>query len=141
MLQDVRFACQLLVKDRWFTLVTVVALALGIGVTSTMFTIVNAMTRGLPIDQPGRIMSITARDGAGRQLGASFLEFEDWRAATKTFSSLAAFSLATPTLGDEGRVGEHASLCYLSANAFQLLGVAPVLGRDFRPQDDQPGAP
>jgi putative ABC transport system permease protein len=141
MRQDVRFACRLLVKDRWFTLVTVVALALGIGVTGTMFTIVNAMIRGLPVDHPERIVSINARDSGGRQLGASYLDFEDWRAATKTFSGLAAFSLATTTLGDEGRAGERASACYLSANAFQLLGVAPILGRGFLPPDDRPGAP
>src|SRR6266850_2280159 len=141
MTQDIRFACRLLVKDRWFTLVTVVALALGIGVTSTMFTIVNAMIRGLPIDHPERIVSITARDGAGRWLGASYLDFEDWRAATKTFSGLAAFGLATTTLGDDGRAAERASACYLSANAFQLLGVVPILGRDFLPEDDRPGAP
>jgi predicted permease len=141
MLQDVRFACRLLVKDRWFTLVIVVALALGIGVTSTMFTIVHAMVRGLPIDDRERIVSINARDAAGRQLGASYLDFEDWRAAAKTFSGLAAFSLATATLGDDGRAGERAAAGYVSANTFQLLGVTPILGRGFLPQDDRPGAP
>jgi len=139
--QDVRFAARLLLKDRWFTLATVVALALGIGINSTMFTIVNAMIRGLPVDKPERVMSINSRDGAGRQLGVSYLDFLDWRAATKAFSGLAAFSQTTTTLGDHGRAAEHASAAYLSANTFQLLGEKPMLGRDFLPEDDQPGAP
>ena len=109
----------------------------------TMFTIVNAMIRGLPIDSPERIMSIHARDGAGRWrgFGVSYLDFRDFQAATKTFSGLAAFSQSTITLGDDGRAAERASAAYVSANAFQLLGEKPTLGRDFVPDDDQPGAP
>ena len=67
--QDVRFAARLLLKDHRFTLPAVIALALGIGMNGTMFTIVNAMIRGLPIDRPELIMSIHARDGAGRWRG------------------------------------------------------------------------
>ncbi len=55
--QDVRYAARLLVKDRWFTIVAAVALALGIGVNATVFTFVNAvLLRGLPFDNPDRIM-------------------------------------------------------------------------------------
>jgi putative ABC transport system permease protein len=138
--QDLRFAARLLLRDRWFTLAAAIALALGIGMNGTMFTIVNAMIRGLPIDSPDRIMSINARDGAGRQLGVSYRDFLDWRVATKTLSGLAAFSQTTTTLGDDGRAPERASACYLSANTFRLLGETPTIGRDFLPEDDQPGA-
>jgi putative ABC transport system permease protein len=139
--QDLRFAARLLWKDRSFTLAAVVALALGIGITSTMFTIVNAMIRGFPTDHPDRILSINARDSARRELGVSYPDFMDWRAATTTFSGLAAFSQTAMILGDHGRAAEGAWASYLSANTFQLLGVTPMLGRDFRPEDDQPGAP
>ena len=141
--QDLRFATRLLLKDRRFTLPAVVALALGIGMNGTMFTIVNAMIRGLPIDAPERIMSIHARDGAGRWrgFGVSYLDFRDFQAATKTFAGLAAFSQSTITLGDDGRAVERASAAYISANAFQLAGERLILGRDFVPQDDQTGAP
>jgi putative ABC transport system permease protein len=141
--QDLRFATRLLLKDRRFTLPAVFALALGIGMNGTMFTIVNAMIRGLPIDGPERIMSIHARDGAGRWrgFGVSYLDFRDFHTAIRTFTGLAAFSQSTATLGDDGRAAERASAAYVSANAFQLLGERPILGRDFVPEDDQPGAP
>lgn len=141
--QDLRFATRLLLKDRRFTFPAVLALALGIAMNGTMFTIVNAMIRGLPIDGAERIMSIHARDGAGRWrgFGVSYPDFRDFQAAAKTFIGLAAFSQSTTTLGDDGRATERASAAYVSANAFQLLGERPMLGRDFAPQDDQPGAP
>jgi predicted permease len=140
---DLRFAARLLLKDRRFTVPAVLALALGIGMNGTMFTIVNAMIRGLPIDRPERIMSIHSRDGAGRWrgFGASYLDFLDFQAAAKTFAAVAAFSQSATTLGDDGLAAERASAAYVSANAFQLLGERPILGRDFVPQDDQAGAP
>src|SRR5206468_4871713 len=108
----------------------------------TMFTIVNAMTRGLPIDNPDRLMSIRARDGAGRWLdGLSYLDFRDVRDAAKTFSGLAGFSQTRVTLGDDGSAAEGALAADVSANLFRLLGAKPVIGRNFLPEDDQPGAP
>ena len=141
--QDLRGAARLLLKDRWFTLPAVMALALGIGMNGTMFTIVNAMIRGLPIDRPERVLSIHARDGAGRWrgFGVSYLDFLDLRAGASTFSGLAAFSQSTATLNDDGRAADRASSAYVSANAFQLLGEKPPIGRDFDPDDDRPGAP
>ena len=82
LLQDLRFAIRLLIKDRGFTLVAVLALALGIGVNATVFTFVNAvLIRGLPFDDPDRIMSIGIRDARDRDRGLSYLDFQDWRAA------------------------------------------------------------
>ena len=141
--QDLRFATRLLLKDRRFTVPAVLALALGIGMNGTMFTIVNAMMRGLPVDRPERIMSIHARDAAGRWRGSgvSYQDFREFQTATKTFAGLAVFSQSATTLGDDGHAAERASAAYVSANAFQVLGERPMLGRDFVPQDDQPGAP
>src|SRR5947208_11147543 len=92
-LQDLRYAVRLLVKDKWFTAVAVIALALGIGVNATVFTFVNAvLIRGLPFNDPDRIMSIAERNIVrGTDMGVSYLDFEDWRAAQKTFSGLAAW--------------------------------------------------
>src|SRR5262249_50696688 len=110
-LQDVRFAARLLMKDRSFTAPALVALALGIGMSGMMFSIVHAMVGGLPIDGPERVMSINSRDAAGRWRGLdiSYPDFRDFQSGAKTFSSLAAFSLSTVTLGDGSRAGERAS--------------------------------
>src|SRR3989449_10639273 len=89
-LQDLRFALRRLVKDRWFTLAAVAALALGIGANSAVFTLVNAvLLRGLPFDQPDRIMWLDTRDLRGRISGVSLQDFEDWRRASRTFSDMA----------------------------------------------------
>ena len=141
--QDFRFAARLLVKDLWFTVPAAIALALGIGMNGTMFTVVNAMIRGLPIAGPEQMLSVHARDGAGRWrgFGVSYLDFRDFQAGARTFSGLAAFSQSAATLSEDGRAAERTSSAYVSANAFQLLGIKPALGRDFVPADDRPGAP
>lgn len=140
--QDLRLAARMLWKDRGFTLAAAVALGLGIGMNGTMFTIVNAMTRGLPVDRPNQIMSLHTRDAAGRWqgLGISYLDFRDVRAATKTFSGLAAFSPASIRMEDDDRAPENVFACYVSANAFSLLGLTSTIGRGFIDADDRSGA-
>src|SRR5919106_668732 len=84
-LQDVRFAGRRLVKDRWFTLAAIAALALGIGANSAVFTLVNAvLLRGLPFDEPDRIMWVDTTDTRGRRSAVSLQDFDDWRSATRT---------------------------------------------------------
>jgi putative ABC transport system permease protein len=142
LLQDLRFAIRLLVKDRWFTAVAVVALALGIGVNATVFTFVNAvLIRGLPIDDPEKVLVVGTKDARGRDRGASYPDFEDWRAATRTFSGLAAYTGNTMNVSDEGRAPERFQGPYMSANAFSLIRQKQLLGRGFLPEDDRPGAP
>src|SRR5215210_6779457 len=92
--QDLQFAVRLLAKDKWFTLVAAGALALGIGVNTTVFTFVNAvLIRGLPFDEPDEIMALNCYDLLrGRDMPVSYLDFKDWRDATRTFSALAAYT-------------------------------------------------
>ena len=139
--QDLRYAARLLVKDRWFTAVAATALALGIGVNATMFTIINAvLIRGLPFSEPDRIISIGMLDARSRPAGVSRLDFLDWREGTRAFSGLTLFLGSTINVSDEGRPPEQFQGTYQSANMFQLIGQRPVMGRDFRTADDSPGA-
>jgi putative ABC transport system permease protein len=142
LLQDLRFAARLLVKDKWFTLVAVVALGLGIGVNNSVFTTVNAMVfKGLPFKDADRIMAISSYDPVrARELSASYLDFKDWRAATHAFGGIAAYNSATMNVSDEGRLPERFNGSFISANGFDLIGQQPILGRLFRADDDQPGA-
>jgi putative ABC transport system permease protein len=136
--QDLRFAIRLLIKDRWFTAVAAMALALGIGANAAVFTFVNAvLIRGLPFDDPDRIIAFGTTDARGRQLGISRLDFQDWQAA-RSFAGLAIFLGAPMNISEEALAPEQFSGTYGSANMFQLIGQRPVLGRDFRPEDDRP---
>jgi predicted permease len=138
---DVRFAGRLLLKERWFTAVAAVALALGIGVNTAVFTLVNAiLIRGLPFDQPDRIVSLGTIDGRGRQLGMSKLDLEDWRTASRTLKNIGMFLGAPMNLSEEGLAPEQFTGTYTSANLFELIGQRPVLGRSLRPEDDRPQA-
>jgi len=143
--QDLRYATRLLVKDRWFTAVAAAALALGIGVNATVFTIVNAvLIRGLPFSEPDRIISLGGIDARGRPTGISRLDFVDWSENNRTFAAMtliigSPFNVSDPEEG--GRPPEQFQGTYNTANMFGLLGARPMLGRDFRAEDDRVGAP
>jgi putative ABC transport system permease protein len=141
-LQDVRFAARLLAKDRWFALVAALTLGLGIGVNNTLFTIVDALCiRGLPIAHADRVVSVGARDVHDGELGVSPLDFHDLQGSmTPAIAGLAAFAGAPMPVGDEGRASDRVLGTYISANAFQLIGERPLVGRGFLPEEDQPGA-
>jgi putative ABC transport system permease protein len=138
--QDVRFALRLLIKDKWFTLVAATALALGIGVNNAVFTFVNAvLIRGLPFDDPDRIISIGMTDTRARQLGVSRLDFADWREQARSFAGLSIIQGSPMNVSDEGRPAEQFQGTYQSANLFQIIGERPLLGRDFSSENDTPG--
>jgi putative ABC transport system permease protein len=140
--QDVRFAVRLLRRDPAFTVTIVTVLALGIGVNSMMFTIVNAHAiRGLPIRDADRVVYLTTADDKSPDMGVSYLDFSDWQAGVRTFDALAAFTRERVVLSGDGAVPERLSATYISASGFRVVGVQPILGRDFLPSDDRPGAP
>jgi putative ABC transport system permease protein len=142
LLQDLRFAARRLVKDRWFTLASIIALALGIGANSAVFTLVNAvLLRGLPFDDADRIMWIDTRDVRGRNQGVSFQDFEDWRSASRTFSGMTLSQNGTMIISGDAPLPESYPGGFISANAFDLIGVKARLGRGFVADDDKEGAP
>src|SRR5438876_8611372 len=102
--QDLRFAVRLLVKDKWFTSVAATALALGIGVNTAVFTFVNAvLIRGLPFDNPDRIISLGTTDARNRQLGVSRLDVIDWSEASHSFAGLSLMLPTSINVSEEGR--------------------------------------
>lgn len=137
--QDLRFAVRLLLKDRWFTAMAGIVLALGIGANNAVFTIVNGvLIRGLPFDKPDQIMMVLTRNARAQNMGISIADFEDWRAATRTFSYLSfIFAGSFNVSDDEGGVPEQYSGSYVSAGFFKMLRVTPVLGRDFGPDEER----
>ncbi len=142
-LQDVRLAARLLVKDKWYTVVAVLALGLGIGVNSTIFTFVNAvLLRGLPYEDSHRIMylNLVSPTTGARPIPVSYPDYEDWRQQARSFEDLAAFRSGTMNVSDAERPAERALGVWISANTFGLLGQQPLIGRTFLPGEDAPGA-
>jgi len=138
--QDVRFALRVLIKNRWFTLMAAVVLALGIGANNAVFTLVNAvLLRGLPFPKSEQIMMVLTRDSRGRDNGVSIADFNDWQKSAHTFSALSFVFSGSFSVGEEGRIPENYSGSYVSANFNKMVGMAPMLGRDFAPEEDQLG--
>jgi predicted permease len=134
---DLKYGARLAARDRSTTLFAIVALALGIGVNSTFFTVVNAVCfRGLPIDAVDRVLFVGARDDQGRDQGLSYPEFRDLQTRSGAFGGLAAFTSGQATLVDEQLPAERLNTAYVSAAAFDHLHERPLFGRDFRRLDD-----
>src|ERR1041385_1830696 len=142
LMQDVRFAFRMLRKNPGFTAVALIALALGIGANSAIFSVVNSvLLRPLPYKDPDQLVLVW-EDSSGHGFPNDTptpANFADWRDQNQVFSGLAAPSLTSFHLtnsGDPERlVGRRAS-----GNLFTILGVAPQLGRTFTPEDDKEGA-
>ncbi len=141
LLQDLSFARRLFLRDRLVSIGIVGALALGIGSSVTVFTILNAMLlRDVPFfRQPDRVMAIDTLDAQGRQHGVSLADLSDWQQA-ETLAGLSAYTRTGATLADGTGPAERVDGVYVSAGTFELLGAAPQLGRSFTPDDDRSGA-
>ena len=142
LLHDLRFALRLIAKERWFTAVAVAALALGIGVNATVFTLVNAvLIKGLPFKDSAQLYMLGPKRPADQfTSGLSMQELEEYRAQSQTFTALAGFSGGNFNLADERGFPEQANGSNLTANAFRVLGQPPLLGRDFADGEDKRGA-
>jgi predicted permease len=139
LLQDTRFAVRLLVKDRWFAAAAIAALALGIGANAAGFTIVNAVFfRGLPVEDSGRLYILSWQNRSGRRANVSYAELENWRAATRSFAALAAYSDTSFNISDDRAVPEHVPGTRLTTNGFGTIRQPLLLGRDFRSDDGRP---
>ena len=140
--RDVRYAARVLFRDKWFTVAATLALGLGIGVNTTVFTLVNAiLLRDLPFEEPEEIMFVTTRNEQGQNLGVSLPDFEDIAETSRSFESIGLWQGGVFNLSDDEAAPESYAGNYISANVFEMLAVEPVLGRNFLAEDDRPGAP
>jgi len=139
--QDVRYALRRLIEDRWFALAAIAALSLGIGANTTVFTFVNAvLLRGLPFEDPDRIVMVWTENDRGDRSGVSLPELRDVRDQSQSLAGLAGTLGSSVNLSDDELLPERVSGVYVTGNFFRMIGVQPVLGRDFTDADDLPGA-
>ena len=147
--QDIRFGVRTLVANPGFTVVAVLSLALGIGVNSTIFSVVSTMLlRKPPVKDPDGLMMLCSRNkaaGAGPTEShdpVSPPDFLDWRAQATSFSEVAAGSSFENDIESTlagGSEPERVPSGEVSANYFEVLGVSPLLGRAFLQGEDQAG--
>ena len=140
--RDLRFAFRTLAKSPGLTAIVVITLALGIGVNTAIFEIVNGMLlRPLPVRAPEQITFIgTEQKSATVQTyTVSYLDLVDYRKQVSTFSDLFAYEIALVGLSADGRAEEIAASC-VTGNYFSALGLQPTLGRLFLPgEGERPG--
>ncbi len=141
-LKDLRFALRGLLKRPGFTVIALVALALGIGANTAIFSLVNAvLLRPLPFPEPDRLVQAhgNIRNGLNRA-SVSPLDFLDYRNQNKTFEQFAtSTSMTLPATLTGGGEPERLQASVVSGNYFQTFGVAPVLGRGFTIENENPG--
>lgn len=141
LVQDVRFAARLMLKDRWFSAAAVAAIALGIGANTLGFSIVNAaFIRGFNFERAEELHSISWRPTRGRRLPASVLDFEEWRSQSQSFRSLAASAFGALNISDDHAPPEQTQGASITANFFDVLRQRPILGRAFVEGEDRRGA-
>ena len=140
---DLRHSLRLLLRNRGLTLVAGLALTLGIGLTTTIFSLVyGVVLRGLPFPDPQEIMHV-GRTHVARgvpRMQTSIHDYHDWRAEQRAFGDLGAFHIGTVNVSGTEKP-ERFPGAYVTANTFRLLRVQPILGRTFRPEEEGPAAP
>jgi len=141
MLSDLRYAIRQLRKSPGFTAAAVLTLALGIGATTAIFSVVYAvLLRPLPYGEPERLVQLyeTGLRAAGSRDWVSFPNFLDWRRQNQVFEEVAAYRYWPTTVAGEGTPETLLGLQVTSV-LFSVLGVHPSLGRTFLPEEDQQG--
>lgn len=139
--QDVRFALRVLLRDRSFTLTAIVVLGVGLGVNNMFFTLVYAhRLRGVAVENVERVLSISTFDDRVADRLVSLREYDDLRLAQTSFSALGAYVSGDVTIGDPGHAPDRFDAAFVTASAFPMLGVSPLIGRLATDDHDRPGA-
>ncbi len=146
MIADLKFALRQLGKSPGFTCVVVLTLAFGIGANTAVFSVLNAvLLRQLPFQQPQNLVAIGEYDmrektNPGTEIDSiSYLDYVDWRDQNKVFERVAVYTNQSASTLTDGNEATHVQGEAVSADLFQLLGIQPLLGRTFLPQEDEPG--
>ncbi len=141
-MSDLRLAFRMMIKQPGMAILAVVALALGIGLTTTMFSIVNgAALRGLPFPESDRIYHVAPFNVAEQDdVDSRAHTVAEFARRQQSFEQMAAFRFGTANVVGPDGIPERYRGAWVTANTFRLLKVAPALGRDFRDEESRPGA-
>src|SRR5437870_7529266 len=141
MFQDLRYGVRMLLKNPGFTFIAVLTLALAIGATSSIFSVVNAvLLKALPYKDPERLVLLWGTDRADNQRSqVSFTDLEDWRRQAKSFTEVVAYSGTGNPILSGSNEPERVAAMQVSDGYFALMQTPPLLGRALLPEEQQPG--
>src|SRR5437870_2427942 len=139
--QDLLFGARMLMKKPSFTFIAIITLALGIGANTAIFSVVNAvLLHALPYKDADKLVVVWERSQRNDQNVANPANFMDWREQNHVFTDMAAiFDTSTLIVGDGEPVEVPSQLA--TTNLFSIIGVEPILGRTFSPDDGKPDQP
>jgi len=142
-MSDLRDGLRILRSNPGVSLLATVALALGIGSTTTMYSITRGILRDLPVDRPEQLMHVatTDRNAGDEYLRIPAADIVALREQQRSFEAIAAFDVESIHLGDADHRAERLSVGRVTANLFAVLRVAALLGRTLTSDDERPGAP
>jgi putative ABC transport system permease protein len=145
-MQNLRYAFRIFGKQPLFTAIVIFTFALGIGANTAIFSVVNAvLLRPLPFQEPQNLVALGEFDirekaDPGTEIQSiSYLDYVDFRDQTQVFDHVAVYTNQAVSTLTDGSEATHVQGESVSANLFQLLGVQPMLGRTFLPNEDKPG--
>lgn len=141
MLQEIRYAFRIILRNPVFTGIAALSLALGIGANAAIFSLADALLfRPLPVASPGLVMEMDLDKASGDLGGVSYPDYRDFRADAKSFDGMVAFEFATVSMARSATETPQMRLGSLvSDNFFSVLGVEPTMGRDFLPEENARG--
>ncbi|HSO74786.1 MAG TPA: ABC transporter permease [Blastocatellia bacterium] len=140
--QDLRYGVRMMSKNRSFTAVAIVTLALGIGANTAIFSVVDAvLLRSLPYPAADRLVMLwsTMQSQGVPTSGSALPDYREWRDQNQVFEGLGGFYYGDFNLSGENREPERVQGAFVTPNFFSVLGVAPAIGRGFLPEEEQFG--
>ena len=142
LLQDVRYGIRTLIRQPGFAATAILTLAIGIGATTAIFSVVNAVVlRPLPFDEPDRVMYVTNRNlkTGNRNTTISGPDFFDWRAQNRSFEKLSYFTGAGETSVTVNNASDYTAVARVAPGYFDVFGATALIGRLFSSEEQQPG--
>src|SRR5688500_2117626 len=141
LLQDLRYAIRCLFRQPSFAFTAIFTLALGIGATTAIFSVVNSIVfRPLPFERPDRLVAITnlSQRTGNRQLNVSAPDFHDWRSEARSFQAMAYYA-GGETSVTLNNTADYASVYRVTPGFFEALGARAAVGRLLTPEEEKPG--
>lgn len=139
--QDLRYAFRQLAKSPGFTLIAILTLALGVGATTSIFSVVNGvLLRPLPFPDPDRLVRVYPLQETGEPSAFSVLNFLDWRRQSRTIEAASLLETGSLNLTGTGGDPERLSGAWVSPEFFSVLDAPLLAGRGFAPGEDKPGS-